>query len=387
LPEINICEKLKIESMDYQKLEGSERHKQTREIIEKSIKRAAEERLNQSIGDGGSEWAKSIKNNWEPKVEFRHCREHIIDFIRRHDYIICVQNYLYDEGILEELSKKSKVECILQYQEWMSNKNDKRTKVTDTWMLKSPFEGVKAILENRPSMEENQRRICHHKFFLGTTYLENNNLDDYKKVNLLYGTYNITYAAKNNLESTMEFSGTCHPKTIRSFINESNKLSGCVSGFDYAKWARNNREINPFELINEENTLKLRLFEIAEILSRRCEERWAITNVIEELLLELSDEEQTAIHEMRDEEKRYDYIMSHLCQNNSTQAEEVIACMEKYDNNDAMYDELGDEMVEIAKKISGKVKGPPITITIPKHLQHFFTKVDDNNDQNKIIRK
>ena len=102
----------------------------------------------------------------EPKVEFRECKKLIIDFIRRHNYIYCAQNYLYDEEILIELSKKEGVHSFIQYQEWMKDKDDNKTASMEKWLLEKPFTMVRAIVENNPNKLEHQRRILHHKFMI-----------------------------------------------------------------------------------------------------------------------------------------------------------------------------------------------------------------------------
>ena len=90
-------------------------------------------RINYSV-ENPARIRRKKRNIWEPKVEFRNCRQLIIDFIRRNDHIACVQNYLYDELILRELSKKKSVKCLFQFQDWMANNDDYRTKDMDKWI-------------------------------------------------------------------------------------------------------------------------------------------------------------------------------------------------------------------------------------------------------------
>ena len=79
--------------------------------------RAKGRRMNYNIENPARIRSAKRRNIWEPKIEFRNCRELIIDFIRQNEHIACVQNYLYDEWILRELSKKKSVQCIFQFQE------------------------------------------------------------------------------------------------------------------------------------------------------------------------------------------------------------------------------------------------------------------------------
>tara|TARA_B100000073_G_C23701381_1_gene560483 strand:- start:292 stop:1221 length:930 start_codon:yes stop_codon:yes gene_type:complete len=268
-----------------------------RERKKQASSRGKRMRLNHAIGHDNLALAQKFRHNWEPRIEFRECKGHIIDFIRKHDVIICVQNYLYDKEILLELSYKNKVTCIIQHQEWMNNKNNDMTKEVDKWLTKAPFEQVKMILENFPNKEQKERRIMHHKFILGTACEDESdskiNLANYKNVNLLYGTYNVTYAASYNLESTMEFSGKCHPSTIRSFIDEFNNILHFSTGYDYKLWVACERNLDPFTLINLEEDINDGMMgiiqDVKEALELNNPERDEILNKMKNELLKNRD--------------------------------------------------------------------------------------------------
>ena len=57
------------------------------------------------------------QKSYEPLIEFRDCKSVIIDFIRNHDTIWAVQNYLYDREILQELKRKK------PYMHWLATTN------------------------------------------------------------------------------------------------------------------------------------------------------------------------------------------------------------------------------------------------------------------------
>lgn len=228
--------------------------------IEKYRQRKAQSkgrRINYNIANPGRIRSAKRRNFWEPKIEFRNCRELIINFIRRHEYIACVQNYLYDEWILEELSKKKSVQCIFQFQEWMINNDDYRTADMEKWILKKPFYSC-AVLENNPTKSERKRRILHHKFIIGWQTEGNFSAraHSFKDVNLLYGTYNITNAAMDNLESMMEFEGKHYPETIALFIKEYYDISISFTEFNYRQWASLGKK-DPFEYIEKDAEYKL----------------------------------------------------------------------------------------------------------------------------------
>ena len=226
--------------------------------------RAKGRRVNYNIDNPAKIRCIKRRNAWEPKVEFRDCRELIIDFIRQHEHIACVQNYLYDEWILRELSKKKSVQSIFQFQEWMMNNDDYRTADMDKWILKKPFYPL-AVLENNPTKHERQRRILHHKFFIGwqTEGSFTSRAHSYKDVNLLYGTYNITNAAMHNLESMMEFKGKYYPETIALFIREYYDITVSFVQFNYKLWASLGKQ-DPFEFLDKMGEDQLHGWEITE---------------------------------------------------------------------------------------------------------------------------